>query len=142
MSGRTILNLALGAIVVAVLVGVGVGVYNAGISQGIIEAGRVPEGAAVPGPYGYSWGYHPGFVGFGFLGLLFPILFIVLLVGLARAAFGGGRRWNGGWSPGGPGRSGPESWYEERERRIAELHQRLHDEGAGPGSGSSQTGKA
>jgi hypothetical protein len=133
VNGRTILGIVLGVVVVAVLVGVGAGVYNAGISQGIVEAGRVPAGATVPTGYGYGYGYHPGFFGFGFLGLLFPILFIVLLIGIARAAFGGGRRggWGGGWGPGGHG-YGRDGWHEERDRRIADLHQRLHDEQAGP----------
>ena len=130
MSGRTILNLALGAIVVLVLAGVGIGIYNAGVSQGIAQAATLPEGATVvaPAAYGYGWG-HPGFFGFGFLWILFPIFFFLLLFGLARAAFGGGRRWGGpGW---GPGRGyGPNGWHEERERRMAEYHQRLHDEQA------------
>ena len=123
MNGRTLLNLALGVLVVVVLAGIGIGIYNAGISQGIVEAGRVPEGAVAPAGYGWGYGWHPGF-GFGFLGLLFPIFIFILLFALARAAFGGGRRW-------GPGGYGPNGWHEERERRIAELHRRLHDEDAG-----------
>jgi hypothetical protein len=130
MSGRTILNLALGAVVVLVLAGIGIGIYNAGVSQGIAQAGTLPEGSTVVAPvgYGYGWG-HPGFFGFGFLWILFPIFFFLLLFGLARAAFGGGRRWGG---PGrGPGGYGPNGWHEERERRMAEYHRRLHDEEAG-----------
>lgn len=152
MNGRTIVNIALAAIVVAVLVGIGFGVYNAGISQGIVEAGRVPAGAEMPvGPgygAGYGWGYgwgHPGGFGFGLFGLIFPILFILLLVGLFRAAFGGRRRgWGGpGWGggQGGPGRFGPDGWREEREQHLADLHRRLHDEETGPnrptGSGTA-----
>jgi hypothetical protein len=132
MSGRTILNLALGAIVVLVLAGIGIGIYNAGVSQGIAQAATLPEGTTVVAPvgYGYGWG-HPGFFGFGFLWILFPIFFFLLLFGLARAAFGGGRRWGGpGWGPG-PGGYGSNGWHEERERRMAEYHQRLHDEQAG-----------
>lgn len=137
MSGRTILNLALGAIVVLVLAGIGIGIYNAGVSQGIAQAATLPEGTTVVAPVGYGYGYgwgHPGFFGFGFLWILFPIFFFLLLFGLARAAFGGGRRWGGpGW--GGPGWGprggyGPNGWHEERERRMAEYHQRLHDEQA------------
>jgi hypothetical protein len=134
MSGRTILNLALGAIVVLVLAGIGIGIYNAGVSQGIAQAATLPEGTTVVAPVGYGYGYgHPGFFGFGFLWILFPIFFFLLLFGLARAAFGGGRRWGGpGWGPGGG--YGPNGWHEERERRMAEYHQRLHDEQArGPG---------
>src|SRR5688572_12735785 len=131
MSGRTILNLALGAIVVLVLAGIGIGIYNAGVSQGIAQAATLPEGTTVVAPATYGYGYgHPGFLGFGFLWILFPIFFFLLLFGLARAAFGGGR----GWGPGGG--SGPNGWHEERERRMAEYHQRLHDEVA-RGSGDA-----
>ena len=145
MNGRTIIGIALSVLIAVVLVGIGVGAYNAGISQGIVEAGRVPAGATVPAGYGYGYGYHPGFFGFGFLGLLFPILFLFLLIGIARAAFGGGRRggWGGGWGPGGPGGpgTGRNGWHEERERRMADLHQRLHDEQT-RGEGTGRTGTA
>ena len=101
MNGRTILNLVLGALVVLVLAGIGIGIYNAGVSQGIAQAATLPEGTTVVAPVGYGYGYgHPGFFGFGFLWILFPIFFILLFVGIARAAFGGGRRWGGpGWGP-------------------------------------------
>ena len=150
MNGRAIASILFSLLVVAVLVGVGVGIYQAGISQGIVDAGRFPAGEPVPAP-GYGYGYGYGFHGFGFLGLLFPILFFLLLFGLIRAAFwrgrGGGRGWGHGyygpgWGKGyGPMTGGPESWREERERHIADLHKRLHDEEAGAGgSSTSSTG--
>jgi hypothetical protein len=149
MNGRAIVRFVLGLIAVGLLVGVGVEIYQSGVQQGIVDAGRVPAGAVVP--Y-VGYGYHPGF-GFGFLGFLFPLLFIFLIFGLLRAAFWGGRGhrgwghrgWAGyGYGPGGPG-SDPNSWQAERERRIADMHQRLHDADApgaapdagGPASGSS-----
>ncbi len=96
MNGRTILNLVLGALIVLVLAGIGIGIYNAGVSQGIAQAATLPEGTTVVAPVGYGYGYgHPGFFGFGFLWILFPIFFFLLLFGLARAAFGG-RRWAAG----------------------------------------------
>ncbi|HJP88042.1 MAG TPA: hypothetical protein VJ850_03290 [Candidatus Limnocylindrales bacterium] len=142
---------------VGVLIAIGGGIYQAGVAQGIVDAGRVPAGAAVGYVGGYGWGFHP----FGFLGLLFPLFFLFLLFGIIRAifGFGRGRGWShrhdgygyGGWGKGGP-MGGPGSWREERERRMAELHQRLHDEeaakgsnpggrsaGSTPGSGSSGT---
>ena len=140
MNGRTILNLALGALIVLVLAGIGIGIYNAGVSQGIAQAATLPEGTTVVAPVGYGYGYgHPGFFGFGFLWILFPIFFLFLLFGLARAAFGGGRRWGGGWGPGGHGPNGygPNGWHEERERRMAEYHQRLHDQQGGGDAGRS-----
>jgi hypothetical protein len=136
MNGRTILNLVLGALIVLVLAGIGIGIYNAGVSQGIAQAATLPEGTTVVAPVAYGYGYgHPGFFGFGFLWILFPIFFIFLLFGLARAAFGGGRRWGGGWGPGGYGPNGPNGWHEERERRMAEYHQRLHDQQGGSDTG-------
>jgi hypothetical protein len=126
---------------VGVLIAIGGGIYQAGVAQGIVDAGRVPAGAAV-GMLGYGWGFHP----FGFLGFLFPLFFLFLLFGLIRAAFGRGRGWSHrhgdgyGWygkggPMGGPG-YGPDGWREERERRMAELHKRLHDEEAASGSAS------
>ena len=150
MNGRAIVSFLFGLIVVGILVGVGVGIYQAGVAQGVVEAARLPEGTVVPVagyPYGYGWGFH----GFGFLGLLFPILFLFLIFGLIRAAFGRGRGWGPGWggrgywSKGyGPGfGGGPEAWREERERQISDLHRRLHDEegksSGAPGEGASSS---
>ena len=107
MNGRTILNLVLGALVVLVLAGIGIGIYNAGVSQGIAQAATLPEGTTVVAPVGYGYGYgHPGFFGFGFLWLLFPIFFILLFVGIARprSAVAGA----------GAGRAGP--WWLRPER--------------------------
>ena len=99
MSGRTIFRIVIGIVVVVALVGLGAGLYNAGVDQGVVQAGRVPAGAAVPyAGYGYGWGFglHPFFgFGFGLLGLIFPILFFVLIFGLIRAAFGGWGRGRG-----------------------------------------------
>jgi hypothetical protein len=158
--GRAILNLFLAILIVGAVAAIGGGIYQAGVAQGIVEAGRVPAGAAVGVGYGYGYGW--GFHGFGFLGLLFPLFFLFLLFGLARAAFGRGRGWVGGWGRGygrgfgpgdGPGRgfgpgAGPDAWREERDRRVADLHRRLHEEeaagaggsGAGGSTGPSGTG--
>ena len=48
MNGRAIVSFLVGLLVVGILVGVGVGIYNAGIAQGVVEAGRIPAGAVVP----------------------------------------------------------------------------------------------
>jgi hypothetical protein len=147
MNGRAIVSFLVGLIVVGILVGVGVGIYQAGIAQGIVDAGRIPAGAAVPVAgygYGYGWGFH----GFGFLGLLFPILFLFLIFGLVRAAFGRGRHYGPGWGgrgywgkgfgPGFGGPGGPDAWREERDRQISDLHRRLHEE---EGSGGTASGE-
>lgn len=145
MNPRGIFGFLVTLLFVGLLIGIGAGIYQAGIAQGIVDAGRFPAGANVPVVgYGYGHGH-----GLGFLGLLFPILFLFLLFGLIRAAFSRGR----GWGPGGWGRSyghgpgfgpggfgpdgGPEGWREERERRMAELHRRLHEESDGGTSGGT-----
>jgi hypothetical protein len=151
MNGRAIVSFLFGLIVVGILVGVGVGIYQAGIAQGVVEAGRIPAGAVVPvAGYGYGWGSHGGF---GFLGILFPLLFLFLIFGLVRAAFGRGRHYGPGWGgrgywgkgygpgPGGPG--GPagqafDGWREQRDRQISDLHRRLHEDESGKGSSSSE----
>ena len=145
---RAIAGLFFTILFVGVLIAIGNGIYSAGVAQGIVDAGRVPAGAAVGmAGYGYGWGFH----GFGFLGLLFPLFFLFILFGIIRAIFGfggRGRGWNhrpdgygyGGWGKGGPMGGpgyGPEGWREERERRMAEMHKRLHDEEAAGGSSST-----
>ena len=145
--GRSIVGFFLTLVAVGVLVGIGVEIYQAGVAQGIVDAGRFPAAAAVP-VAGYD-GYH----GFNVLGLLFPLLFLFLIFGLIRAAFSRGRGWGHGYGHGygrgyGWGRgwddsegdgptSGPRGWREERERRMAELHRKLHETepGAAPSSG-------
>ena len=146
MNGRGIVSIIFGVIVLALLIGLGAGVYNAGLAQGLAQAGAAPGSTVVPyAGYAYGYGFHP-FFGFGFLGLLFPILFLFLIFGLLRAAFGRGRHdgpgWGGRgyWGKGyGPG-MGPDGWREERERQISDLHRRLHDEEAKGSSGSSDQG--
>jgi hypothetical protein len=123
---------------VAVLAGIGIGIYNAGVSEGVAEAARAAQAAGedaavvIPpyagGPYGYGYGHGWGGPGFGFFGFLFAILFLFLIFGLVRAAFGWGR-WSGG------GRGGSGGWRADREERIAELHRELHKRDTEPSTG-------
>ena len=122
--------------VVAVLAGIGIGIYNAGVSEGVAEAARAAQAAGedpavvVPpyaGPYGYGWGHGWGGPGPGIFGFLFFILFLFLIFGLVRAAFGWGRWGGGGRGPGG--------WGGGREERIAEYHRELHKRDAEPTTG-------
>jgi hypothetical protein len=141
MSARGLFGFLAGLLVVGLLVGLGVGVYQAGIAQGIVDAGRFPAGANVP-VAGYGWHGGPGI-----FGIVLGIFFLFLIFGLIRAAFWRGRGsgpgwghsshgWGPGWS-GGPGGEGAfEGWRDERERRIADLHRRLHEEDGGGVSGS------
>lgn len=149
MNPRGIVGFLFGLVVVGLLVAVGAGVYQAGIAQGIVEAGRYPAAANVP-VAGYGW--H----GPGIFGILFGIFFLFLIFGLLRAAFarrddGPGWGYHGyGWGPGwgkgpGSGEGGPDAWREERERRMADLHRRLHEDeagGSGPGTSASPGGPA
>src|SRR5215218_9919342 len=134
---RTFAGIILSIVAISVIVGLGAGVYNAGIQQGIIEAGRVPAGQVVTTGYHYGWG-----AGFNLFDILIPLFFLFILFGLIRAAFGGGRGWGHGYRGGygdGPGRGwdadrGPGGWREERERRMAEMHRRFHESEGSPGS--------
>lgn len=146
--GRAIAGFFLTLVAVGVLIGIGTEIYQAGVAQGIVDAGRFPAAAPVP-VAGYG-GYHGGF---NILGLFFPLLFLFVLFGLIRAAFSRGRGWGhgyghgyrGGWGSGwdkGPGEGGPSSWREEREQRMADLHRRMHESEGNPGSGGTGSGAA
>jgi hypothetical protein len=131
MNGRTFARILLAIVLIGGAIGIGVTSYNAGVTAGLVQSGHavvMADGYAVaPGtPYiGYGWGYGHGFGFFGFLG---GLLFLFLLIGLIRAAFGGGHRrgWGG---PGGPG--GPRGWggdwrRDAWEERVKETHDALH----------------
>ena len=121
----TFFRVVLALLAVALLVGIGAGVYNAGVSEGLAESARLAAASGDPVPPAYAYGHGPYWHGpfhggFGFFGIIFWILGILLVIGLVRAAFGWGR-WRGG--PGGPG--GPNGWGRGRER-MEELHRELH----------------
>ena len=102
-----------GVIVVLVIAAIaGAFGYQLGVSQGVVATGT----AVAPAVY-----YHPYF--FGGFGFLFPLLFLFLIFGLMRAAFGRGRGWGygGGWGMG-PG------YYQNPRERIEALHKELHGE--------------
>ena len=138
---RSIGSVLFGLLVVVILAGIGVGIYNAGLQQGIAQSVDLPAGA-VP-YYAYGDGYR-GFGG-GIFGLIIPILFLFLLFGLARAAFSGRRHGWGHHGYGhGPGKWGPGPWMggQDRDQWIADWHRRLHEaEGVSPG-GSAPGGPA
>ncbi len=138
---RAFLSFLFALLFVGVLAGIGTQVYQAGVAQGIVDAGRFPAGGTVPVVGGYQ--------GFDVLSLFFPILFLFILFGLLRAAFSGGRGWGHGhehhgwsrdWDRSDAGDNGPGSWREQRERRMAEMHRRLHEsegtDAGGAGSGA------
>jgi len=117
MNRRIIIGVLLALALIVGAVGLGTTTYRAGVARGLAESGqpgefleRGPEG--IPGPYARGPFFYPrpfGF-GFGFLGLLFPLLFILLLFGLLRGLFWRGHR--GHWEKGAP------PMFEEWHRRA------------------------
>lgn len=115
----------LAAILILVLGGaIAAGAYEAGLAQGAAQlvvpaAGAAPAaGAPVVVYYGHPYG-HPFASGFGFFGLLFPLLGLFLFFGLMRALVGGGRGWgHRGWHGDSvPGRF--EEWHRQAHGATA-----------------------
>jgi hypothetical protein len=136
MNGRIFLRIVLAVILVALLAGAAVFVYNVGVTHGLAASGKLvapAPGNGMPmapyyyGGFGRPWG--PGFgFGFGFLGLIFPILFLFLVFALVRGAFfHGGGRWHGGRRWYGEGGSG------EVPPMVEEWHRKMHEKAAGGG---------
>ena len=146
MNGRSVARLVLALVIIAGVAFLGVGAYNAGVSQGLAQTGQVVVTPGYPvgpyiGGYGYGWGH-----GFGFFGFIGAILFLFLFIGLLRAAFGGHRgHWGGpgGWGGrGGWGGPGDPRIRDHWEARVREVHDELHrsDEGRS-GSDPRTTGQ-
>ena len=138
MSGRTIARILLCVVLVGAAIGLGVTAYNAGVTTGLAQSGQVvvtPGGYPVAPYVGYGWGFGHGFGFFGFFGTL---LFLFLLFGLIRAAFGGRR----GWGHGGPGHRYGEGRGDWRgspwESRAREIHDEWHK--GQPDGGDKPTG--
>ena len=130
--------------------------YQAGVTTGATQV--VTDGTTVVTPIVVpAWGFHPGF-GFGFLGFLGTIVFLILVFGLFRAIIGGGRHrhgwgpggpdWGPNGGPGGPGGPGPDRWGGRERFRgtFEEWHRESHatsgadhgtPSGTPPGSTSS-----
>lgn len=107
MNGRLVFRILYAVILITVLAGFGIMIYNAGIAQGIAAGGSFiapvqpsQDMGAAQLPYRY-YGYGP-FIrpwGFGFFpfGCLFPLLFFFLFFALFRGFFF--RGWRGrGWN--------------------------------------------
>jgi hypothetical protein len=149
VNGRFIVRFVAVVVLLAVMAGIGVSLYNAGLATGLTQV-AVQSGQPVPVvPYGYGPYWH----GPGFFGIIFWIIGFFLIIGLIRAAFGFGRggrgHWGHGWDKtnGGPGsRSG---WgYGGRGEAIADWHRELHrreesgesESGTDPGTGRPTAG--
>ena len=109
--------------------------YQAGlttaVTQGAAGSAAVVTPIVMPA-YGYGFG-HPGF---GFLGFLGTIFFLILVFGLLRAIFGRGRGHGHGWGPGGPvgpwgdggpvGPDGQNAWQARAHQRFEDWHREAH----------------
>ena len=134
--------IVIGAAVLVLLaaIGIGVGVYNAGVhdgvAQGLQQSGENTQVVRViDGGYRHGYGFFP----FGFF--LFPLVVIGIIL-LARGAFWRGR-WGGPWrgGPYGGGWGGPGPWGPGGPQRYEEWHRRQHEEKADqqPGATAERT---
>ncbi|MGB8645386.1 MAG: hypothetical protein WCF84_09115 [Anaerolineae bacterium] len=128
MNGRHFMGAGLVAAVVllCVIAGVGMSVYNMGVMQGVMDGGRyapapvapaVPAPSTAPAPYPY---YGPSFrpFGGGFLSFIGPLIGLAVLFTLFRMIFRShGGHWRGhhgrGW-----GEGGVPPMFEEWHRRA------------------------
>jgi hypothetical protein len=111
---------------ILVLVGVGIGAYNWGVSEGLERSGEAVEVVRYVG--GHGFGFFPFF--------LFPLFFLALF---AFKGFGWRRHWNhdhgpGGHGPGGHGPGGLGRW----EQGFEDWHRRQHEVGGGQSAGGEE----
>jgi hypothetical protein len=126
---RVFFRVILALVLIGAVVGLGAGVYNAGVTQGLVASGKValPDGATgAVAPY-VSYGmYRPFGFGFGLFGLIFPLLFFFLLFGAIRGLFFRGAR--GSWGHG-PWNRG--DWDKNVPPMVQEWHRKMHEPQAG-----------
>lgn len=125
-------SVILALLLTAGLVGLGLVVFNAGVSQGLAESGSLAApaaGNAVSAPY--AWYGYPHAWGFGFgpLGCLIPLFLALLLFGVLRRLF-----WFRPWGPGGATprwghhRGGHPGWEKDYPPIFEAWHRRAHGE--------------
>ncbi|MBI5563555.1 MAG: hypothetical protein HY870_01580 [Chloroflexi bacterium] len=123
---RVFLQVMMALVLIGVVVGLGAGVYNAGVASGLAASGQValPDGAnGVVAPYAYYGLHRPFGYGFGIFGLIFPLLFFCLIFGALRGLFFGGWR-RGPWGHG-PWNQG--EWDKNVPPMVQEWHRKLHE---------------
>ena len=102
-------------LVVLLLVGIGIGAYNWGVSDGLDQSGKAVEVVRYVG--GHGFGFFPFF-------LFFPLIFLALF------AFKGAmwrRHGDHGHGPGGHGPGGHGLW----EQGFEDWHRKQHEVGTG-----------
>ena len=130
MNGRFLFRVLLTLVVVAAIVGIGTYVYNAGVEQGLAQSAQMAGRESGAVPYPYYGPYVRPFFGFGFFGLLFPLLFLFLVFGAMRALFWRGARGWGRMHPGpwdGSPVAGKRDWSNGAPPIFEEWHRRQHE---------------
>ncbi len=127
MNRRIVSGILLTLVVVVMLGGIGLLAYDAGVSQGMLNSGRLTTPAPGLGPYPYYGGFpfwRPFGFGFGLLSCLFPLLFFLLILSLFRGLFWRRWYWRGpGYGYGRPGDEQPPAAFDEWHRRAHETGQ-------------------
>jgi hypothetical protein len=97
-------------VLLALVAGIAGFAFNAGVARGIAMNIPAPASGGQPVPYygyGLPYPHMSPFLGFGFLGLLFPLFLLFILFGAARRMMWGhhlaGRISQGPWGEKGPG---------------------------------------
>ena len=133
-------------VLLAAIAGIASFAFNAGMARGVALNVQVPAaGQAVPSfGYGLPYMMHPmPFIGFGFLGLLFPLFLVFLAFGAARRMMWGPRF---GWrhmhgmhsmQAGGCAENGSASG-EFVPPMFAEFHRRAHAASEKPADSDTQ----
>lgn len=130
MNGRFVFRIFASLVLVAVLIGAGVLVYQMGVTQGLATNTTLPPQVSNPTapylyypPYFHPWGF--GFFPFGFIFPLFFGLFIFFLI--TRAIFGGWRRHAPGYWGGMHGRD-----PHDIPPMVEEWHRKMHEASSNP----------
>jgi hypothetical protein len=132
MNRYVVFRLVLVLVSIGVLIGVGALAFNAGVTQGIVLGTQAADGASTPAPYPlYPMPYGAPWLGMGGLfcfGAVLFLLFIVLVLGVARASSWRGRSGHG-WHHGPWGTpADAQKWAAEKPIPpiFTEWHRRSH----------------
>ena len=115
MNRRVLAGVAVVLVAIMAAAAIGTTAYRAGVARGLADPGVPSPYYGYPGPH---WGpfWHHGPFGFGFVGVLFPLLGFLLVFALLRGLIGG-RRCAG---PHGLWKAGVPPMFEEWHRRAHE----------------------
>lgn len=136
MAGRIILRVLFALVLLAVVGGLGVYIYNSGVAQGMLASGQaaLPQGGAQVAPYANAvpYYYRPWGFGWGFFGWFIPALFGFLIISVlvrmlifgSMFAHGRGMHgWRGHWH-------GAEG--DQVPPMVAEWHRKMHESSSEP----------